>query len=282
MSMKAIVHLALSAIVFSAGGLAVDTALAQDSKKIVKVATIPYPPLEFKDPKTGELTGFNHDLLDAMIKKAGMTPNWVEMSFADQATFAPLKTGRVDIYGGTMADTPVRREAGANFLNFMYEPYYFYVLSANAAQAKNAEALCGKTVANSRSSTAMVEAVQKWSDENCSKAGRPPVVQVGASNTPEQVMLLRQGRVDAGFTGVGFLLQSKRTEGDVYTPIGKPLAKMMYGFAFANSNRELGEALRKALDGLIADGTYTRLLQKWGMPVEDTSIGPASLVNAGK
>lgn len=74
---------------------------AQDAPKVINagIHTI-YPPFEFKDPKSGELMGFDHDLLEAMAKRVGATVNWSEFSFADLTSFAPLKTGRVDIYGG--------------------------------------------------------------------------------------------------------------------------------------------------------------------------------------
>ncbi|MFB6453396.1 transporter substrate-binding domain-containing protein [Bradyrhizobium tunisiense] len=79
-------------------------------KKVINAATLAYyPPFEFKDPKSNELTGFDHDLFEAMAKKLGAEVKWSEFSFADLVSFAPLKTGRVDIYAsGAMTDTPER------------------------------------------------------------------------------------------------------------------------------------------------------------------------------
>ncbi|MGY3146503.1 ABC-type amino acid transport substrate-binding protein [Bradyrhizobium sp. USDA 3397] len=145
--------------------LAVGAAHAQEAKTLNVGTIVSYPPLEFKDPQTGQLTGFNHDLLAAMAEKAGIKLNWIEFSCSDLASFALLNTGRVDIYGGLMGDNPTRRAAGVSFLDFMYEPYYLYASGANADKFSNPTALCGKRVANTRSSSVMTAAVDKWSAE---------------------------------------------------------------------------------------------------------------------
>lgn len=265
-----------------AAGLVTSAAFAKDATTLNVGTIVTYPPLEFKDPQTGKLTGFNHELLAAMAEKAGIKLNWIEFSWSDLASFAPLNTGRVDIYGGLMGDFPPRRAAGVNFLDYMYEPYYLYVPSVNADKFMNPTALCGKRVANTRSSGAMTAAVDKWSAENCAAAGLPAIEQLGANSTPDQQLMLKQGRVDAGYTGVGSLVQAKRSGGDQYTAIGKPLARTMYGFSYLERNSGPVKALQKALDELIADGSYEKLLEQWGLPIEDSSIGKSSLINAGE
>lgn len=283
MSLKIVVRFVMGGLVLAAS-LANGTAYAQPTKKVINAATIAYyPPFEFKEPKSGELMGLDHDLFEAMAKKAGAKVNWTEFSFADLTSFAPLKTGRVDIYAsGAMTDTPERRENGVSFLDYVYESSFFVTLSANADQFKNPEALCGRNVATTRASlTLSTPVVDKWSEDNCTKAGRPAVVLVGTSGTPESSLSLKQGRVSAFINGSGSTVNLNKEESNIYLTVGKPLRKSMYGMAFLNENKDLGEALKKALDELIADGTYAQLLQKWGLPVEDSSIGQTSSINAG-
>lgn len=280
MSWKIAVRLAISGLALSAS-LPAGTACAQVSKKTINAATIAtYPPFEFKDPKTGELTGFDHDLFEAMAKKVGAKVNWIEFSFADLTSFAPLKTLRVDIYAsGGMLDTPERREHGVSFINYVYDSFFFFTLSANADQFKSPDALCGKRVAISR--VQVMAPLNKWSEENCTSAGKPALVWVVNENLPAMELSLKQGRADASVNGAGSLANSNKERGNIYMTIGKPLSKSIYGMAFLNENRDLGEALKKALDELIVDGTYAQLLQKWEMPVEYSSIGLASSINAG-
>lgn len=260
------------------------TAHAQDTRKVLNAGVVNYyVPYEFKDPKTGELKGFTHDLVEAMAKKMGVKVNFIEFSWADLASFAPLKTGRVDFYGsGIIGDTPERRESGVSFLDFAYEPYSFFTLRTKADQFKTPADFCGKQIANSRTSTLMVVAVTAWSEENCVKAGKPAVIQAGATNMPEQILMLKQGRVDAGFTGVGPVQSANETGDNAFAIVGQPLARIMYGMAFPNEKKALGDSLKKALDEVIADGTYAELFRKWNLPVESSSIGATSSINAGQ
>lgn len=282
MLFKVGICLGLGALTFGAS-LVIGAAYAQDTKKVINAADITYyPPYSYKDPKSGELMGLDHDLFEAMAKKVGAEVKWHEFSFADLLSFAPLKTGRVDIYGGgAMTDTPERRENGVSFIDFVYEPYYFVTLKTKADQFKSPDAVCGKRVVATRSSTMTTALVNKWSEDNCIKAGRPAVDLVGAENSAASSLMLKQGRVDAFLNGGGSLANLNKEEDNIYTPVGKALNKNMYGMAFLNENKSLGETLKKALDELIADGTYAKLLQKWGMPVDDSSIGRESSVNAG-
>jgi polar amino acid transport system substrate-binding protein len=61
----------------------------------LKVALVPnYPPMEFRDPATNALTGFDVDLGEAIGRKLGVKIEWTETSFAE---FMPsISTGRVD------------------------------------------------------------------------------------------------------------------------------------------------------------------------------------------
>lgn len=131
----------------AAASLLTGTACVQDTPKVIAVGDLnAYLPFAFKDIRTGEFTGFDHDLFDAMAKKVGAKVKWEFFSFTDLASFAPLRTGHIDIYGGSgMVGHPAKRAQGVSFIDFVYEPFVFHLLKANAAQFNAPEALCGKT-----------------------------------------------------------------------------------------------------------------------------------------
>ncbi|MFB6453362.1 transporter substrate-binding domain-containing protein [Bradyrhizobium tunisiense] len=275
------VRLGVTALALGAT-LVTGAAYAQDAKKIINAANIiNYPPYSFKDLKSGAMKGFDIDLFEAMAKKAGATVSWSEFSYADLLSFAPLKTGRVDIYGGSsMPDTPERRENGVSFIDYLYEPLVLFTLKASEDQFKGPYALCGKRVAFSRSNVTTSALLNNLSEENCARTGKPAVVQVTSDSTPAAVLMLKQAGVDAAVSGATSVANFNKEGGNIYVAFGKPLNKSMYGMAFLNQKKELGEALKKALDELIADGTYVQLLQKWELP-EGSSIEQAS-INAGR
>lgn len=247
-------------------------AYAQSTKKVINaMALTTYPPFEFKDEKAGKVAGFNIDVLEAMAAKMGAEVNWTETSYALMISFAPLNTKRADILLGTMGDTPERR-ANANFLDYVYSNEIFYTLSTKAESFTNLEALCGKHVAATRSSLIEIQGIEKWSEENCVKAGKPAVEVALGENTAQNRLLVQQGRADAAITGEGVIAYQNKMEGNQYAVISKPVVKLMTGFAFAKDNLQLGEELKKALAGIIADGSYGQLLHKWGL-TDQASIG---------
>ena len=78
------------------------------AKKEIVIANVPnYPPLEFKDPKTGTLTGLDIDLGNAIGAKLGVAVKWEEISF--EQLVSALNTGRADMIISGMTDMPGRR-----------------------------------------------------------------------------------------------------------------------------------------------------------------------------
>ncbi|TYO61150.1 transporter substrate-binding domain-containing protein [Bradyrhizobium hipponense] len=275
------IRLAMSGL--AAAGLFVGAVNAQNSPRVIKAGDInTYPPFAFKDIQSGEFTGLDRDLFEAMAKKIGATVKWEIFSWQDMTSFAPLKTGRVDIYGGGgMQGHAARRAQGVSFIDFVKDPYAFYALKSNAEQLKTPAALCGKRVMTFRGNVGTTRSLDKWNDEVCVKTGRPALVKVDMDGgTPTAKLELKQGRVDLAMGGAGSIAYSNMSEGGIYIMLPKPVGGAVYGMAFMNENKELGESLKKGLDELIEDGTYVQLLKKWNLPVEDSSIGRATINGA--
>src|SRR5690606_25888218 len=86
--------LALTAVSHAASGQELPERIA--AKKEIVIANVPnYPPLEFKDPKTGTLTGLDIDLGNAIGAKLGVAVKWEEISFEQMVS--ALNTGRADM-----------------------------------------------------------------------------------------------------------------------------------------------------------------------------------------
>ena len=97
---SAVALLALGSMLLPAPALAA-------GEPIVAAVVPNYPPLEFKDPATGQLSGFDIELAEALASRAGTKIRWQETSF-DQMMSA-LATGRVSLIISGMSDSPERR-----------------------------------------------------------------------------------------------------------------------------------------------------------------------------
>ncbi|UPK28200.1 transporter substrate-binding domain-containing protein [Bradyrhizobium sp. 195] len=279
MLFKTAIRLIMSAL--AAASLCVSSAYAQNSEGVINAAAITtLPPFAYKDIQSGEFTGFNRDLFEAMANKIGRKVNWIFYSYQDLETFASLKTGRIDIYGGAiMTGHSKRRALGVSFIDFVKEPYAFYALKSNAEIFKTPAAMCGKRVAQFRGNLGTAKSLDTWNNEVCVKVGLPPMVRIDIDGgTPTAQLELKQGRVDLAMAGAGSVAFANMTGGDIYVTLPRPMPSAVYGMAFLNEKQEFGESLRKALEELIADGTYVQLLNKWHLlPIEDFSIGKATI-----
>ncbi len=220
-----------------------------------------YPPMEFKDPATGKLTGFDIDLGEALAAKAGTTIKWEETSF-DQM-MSSLATGRVDIILSGMTDLPARREA-VRFIDYLKTGPQFYVMKDRAAEFASMAALCGKKVGASRRTSFPVE-IGKWSDEQCVKTGKPAIAVIGTDGSADARTQLRQGRLDAAVQGGETMPYIMGQEPNAYMTVGKTFAFQYVGLATNRKDDALGAELAGAMTKLIADGTYAKIAAKWGL-----------------
>jgi len=91
----------------------------------IKVALVPnYPPMEFRDPATNNLSGFDVELGEALGRKLGVKIEWQETSFAE---FMPsIATGRVDAILSGFTDYASRHEI-ATFVDYLRSGPRFFV-----------------------------------------------------------------------------------------------------------------------------------------------------------
>ena len=264
----AVLSLALAASSPPAGAQDLPPALA--SSKTLRVAIVPnYPPLDFKDPATNKLTGFDVDLGEALAAKLGLQVAWQETSF-DQMMPA-IATDRVDVVLSGMSDVATRHDT-ASFVDYLRSGPQFFTQKSRAAEFADMAALCGKKVGASRRTNFPGE-IAAWSKAHCPED--KPVAYVGTDGSADARTQLRQGRIDAAVQGGETLPYVIGQDPNSFVALGKPIALQYTGIAVAVKQEGLQKALAGALDALIADGSYAKLLAKWqldGMGVERATI----------
>src|SRR6266568_9149526 len=223
----------------------------------IKVAVVPnYPPMEFRDPATNTLTGFDVELGEALGRKLGLKIVWEETSF-DQMMPA-MATGRVDAILSGMTDMASRQDT-ATFVDYLRNGPRFFVQQSRATEFKDTAAFCGTKVGASRR-TSFPKLIATWSDANC---GGNPIQFVGTEGSADARTQLKQGRLDAAVQGGETLPYMMDLDPGAYVPIGDVFATQFSGLALGVKEKVLQQAVVEALDSLIADRTYRALLAKW-------------------
>lgn len=239
--------------------LGVSTAAALAAEPI-KAGTYPsYPPLDMRDPATNTLTGFDIELGTELSRRLQRPLNWVETNYAE--LISATKTGRVDIFFNGMFDTP-EREQQISFVDYLRSGSQFVVLASSGN--KTTESFCGKRVGISRMTSAPA-VLERWNADVCAKKSLPNAIYVPAENSTDARMQMKQGRVDAVFMDsltIPFIISQDKTLGMV----GDPVEYTRMGIGVAKGQEALGKDVAKALQSMIADGSYAKLMNKWGLP----------------
>lgn len=221
-----------------------------------------YPPMEFVNPKSGTMDGFDVDLATAIAKKLNLTPLFIASSFAE--LMPSLQTGRGDIIVSGMSDNPKRQEA-MDFVDYLTSGPIFFTTNANASTYKSNDDVCGKKVSGSRTGT-FPDNVTKWSDENCVAKGKPAVLFEGSADSNAARLGMKQGRFDVVVQGIETIAYQMSVEPDTYVLIGDPILNNdVFGMGFKKDNAGLRDKVAAALDELIQEGAYGELLEKWGL-----------------
>jgi polar amino acid transport system substrate-binding protein len=268
-------RLLLAALIWS---VTASVAAAELPAEIVKqgslrMAVVPnYPPMEFRDPATNTLTGFDIELGEALGRKLGIKIAWQETSF-DQMMPA-IATGRVDAILSGMTDLTSRQDT-ATFVDYLRNGPQFFVQQSRAVEFKDITSFCGKSVGASRR-TSFPKMIAAWSDAHC---GGNAIKFVGTEGSGDARTQLKQGRLDAAVQGGETLPYMMDLEPGAYNLVGEVFAVQFTGLALPVKEKALQQAIVDALDALIADGSYRALLAKWKLT--DYGVEKAT-INAGQ
>lgn len=270
----------------SAAPLADQLPKAIRDKGVIKVGSdIAYAPVEFKDD-SGKTVGIDPDLADAMGKQLG-----VKFEF-ENGTFDTLLTGlrskRYDIAMSAMTDTKDRQEGidadtgkkvgeGVDFLDYFTAGVSIYTKQGDDQGIKTWDDLCGKKIVVQRNTVS--NDLAKDQAKKC-PAGKKLSIEAFDNDQQAQTRL-RAGGADAGSSDFPVAAYAAKTSGGGkdFVVVGEQVEAAPYGIAIAKSNTELRDALKAALDAIIKNGEYDKIIAKWG--VEAGAVKEATL-NGGK
>jgi polar amino acid transport system substrate-binding protein len=232
-----------------------------------------HPPMEFVDPKTNELVGFDVDLIHAIAKKLGVTTEIVHSRF--EGLTPNLQSGRINLIISGMYDTPKRRE-NFDFVDYLSAGTTFYTLDATT-DIKEPKDFCGKVVTTNRGTT-YPDSVKKWSDQNCVAAGLAAIDVITDTDMASEFLYINQGRAAGSVQGTEAIPTVLASKEGPFRIVGKPFTNVRIGIGFNKADSELRDAVLAAFSEIVKAGEYDALLKKWGI---EASRLDAPTVNAG-
>lgn len=220
-----------------------------------------FPPMEYLDPKTNQLTGADVELVTEIAKRLDLKVEFTQQKF-DQLINS-IKTERVDITFSGMSDT-VERQKTVDFVDYFKSVGRFYTLSANKDKFTKATDACGQPIAVS-SATDYFPKLQKFSQDTCVAAGLPEVKIVPTDSGAAARLQLDQGRAVMAVQGAENLVYFAQTEPDKYTMVLPDLTNTPFGAAVRKGNTALEDQVLKAFTAMNVDGTTKTILEKYNL-----------------
>ncbi|MFB8759005.1 ABC transporter substrate-binding protein [Streptomyces sp. NPDC059852] len=270
----------------SAAPLADKLPQAIRDKGVIKVGSdIAYAPVEFKDD-SGKTVGIDPDLAAAMGKQLGVTFQFENGTFDSLIT--GLRSKRYDIAMSAMTDTKDRQEGidsdtgkkvgeGVDFVDYFTAGVSIYTQKGKNTDIKTWSDLCGKKIVVQRGTVS--EDLAKAEAKKCS--GGKTITIEAFDNDQQAQTRLRAGGAAAGSSDFPVAAYAVKTSGggNDFQLVGEQVEAAPYGIAVAKTNTQLRDALKAALDAIIENGEYEKIVKKWG--VEDGAVKEAT-VNGGK
>jgi polar amino acid transport system substrate-binding protein len=212
----------------------------------------------FRDPITGEITGFDVDIAGEIARDIFGAPSHVEYRIlSSDERITALQHSEVDIVVKTMTITCDRRKE-VNFSTVYLDANQRILASRDSPIAKVND-LSGKRVCVARGTTSL---------RRIRQIDPPPVI-VSVVNWADCLVAMQQREIDAVSTDDSIL--AGLVEEDPYLHIvGPNMATQPYGIGMNLDNTGLVRFVNGTLERIRRDGTWNTLYRKWL-----TVLGPA-------
>ena len=245
-----VLTLALGALLSLSASAAdlLDSARARGTLRIAMEGT--YPPFNFKDPKTGQLAGYDVDVARIVAAKLGLKPEFVTTEWS--AILAGLGAGKYDVIVSQVGINPKRERVFDFSTPYTFSSPQLIVRRNDSADYRTLAQLKGKKVGVGQGSVFEQQ------------ARAVPGIEVRSyPAAPENLQDLAFGRIDAALNDslmVAYLLKNSKLPVKAGARVG---AIERTGIPFKKNNPRFKAALNKALADAQADGSLKQASMKW-------------------
>lgn len=209
-----------------------------------------YPPFNFKDPKSGELTGFEVDVAKLLAARLGVKAEFTTTEWS--GILAGLGAGKYDVILNQVGITEARQKA--------FDFSQPYTLSSAQLIVRKDEKRSFPTLESLKGHKLGLGQGTNFEQKAKAVAGIDVKTYPGS---PEYLADLASGRIDAALNDrllVGYLLKSSNLPlkaGATFGDVDK------IGIPFQKGNPKFEAALNTALDDIQKDGSFKQVSVKW-------------------
>ncbi|HET8587805.1 MAG TPA: ABC transporter substrate-binding protein [Candidatus Limnocylindria bacterium] len=235
--------------------------------KLVVCSDIPYPPQEFFD-ESGKAVGSDIEIAEEIARRLGLEPQ-IENSVFD-TIIAAVTSGKCDIIASAQNITADRVKQ-VDMIPFFQAGQSFVVAKGNPAGIKTQDDLCGKSVA-AETGTTEIDYLKGTGDyagnglsAACQSKGKAAIDIKEYPKDSDALAALISGNVDAYFADSPVAGYYTVQQPDKFELSGLTLDVAKEGISVPKDKNALRDAVATALKSMMDDGTYDKILEKYGV-----------------
>jgi len=231
------------------------------SAGVVKVATdASYPPNEFFGPDNKTITGMDIDLGKAIGAKLGVKFEFSNLGFD---AILPALGNRFDISMSSFTDNK-DREKHFDMVDYFSAGTSFFAAADSTLAPSSPADLCGKTAAVEKGTTQL--------DDLTAQKKKCKLTILAFPDQNQANLAVSSGRADVSMSDSPVAAYITGKSGGKLKLVGSAYATAPYGIPVPKTSAYAGlaDAISMALQDLSDDGTYLKILKKWG--VEDGAV----------
>jgi polar amino acid transport system substrate-binding protein len=244
----------------------------KSSGSLSVAADATYAPDEFIASDGHTVIGMDADLAKAIAQLMGLTANVQNIPF--DSIIPGLAAGKYNLGMSSFTDTK-EREQTVDFVTYATAGTSFFVLADGGPAIASLDDLCGHKVGAEKGTTQADDAAAQ--SKKCTDAGKPAV---SVSVFPDENgvnLALSSGRIDVAMADTPPADYAVKQSDGKFKLSGQSYGNAPYGIAMSKDSG-LQQPVLAAVKSLMADGTYKKILDYWG--VSDDAISNPTINGA--
>jgi polar amino acid transport system substrate-binding protein len=218
-----------------------------------------YAPNEFIASDGHTVIGMDADLMKALGEVMGLKVSLVNATFD---TIIPgLASGKYDLGASSFTDTK-EREKTVDFVDYFDAGISFYAKASSNPSIKTVADLCGKTVSVEKGTTEQEESEAQ--SKKCTKEGNKAVTVLSFPDQNGANLAIASGRAEVGMADSPVAAYQVKQSAGQFKSVGETYGTAPYGLAIPKTSG-MSAPIAAALKVLIANGSYMKILEKWGV-----------------
>jgi polar amino acid transport system substrate-binding protein len=232
-----------------------------------------YAPSEFLAADGTTIQGFDVDLFGLVAQKLGLKAKFQTAAF--DSIIAGVDSQKYEV-GVSSFTVNADREATVNMVSYFSAGTQWSTKKGNPKKVDPDNA-CGKRIAVQKATVQVDDITART--KKCTDAGKPAITVDQYDAQSDATAAVVSGKDDAGLADSPVTAYAvKQTNGQLEL-LGGVYDAAPYGYVVKKDQTDFAQAIASAVKALIDDGSYQKVLEKWGVQagaMTDPAVNPSA------